>query len=114
MTEMEVAIGTPNRLTETEMIQKLHNSVVEVLRLAISRLYHLSIEEIRIADPSLSEIIRLCSLFNKIVQGTDIDGCFTEAMEVLAEAADAARSSDDSGLTDCAYHLEDFLARIKL
>jgi hypothetical protein len=96
-----------------EQILKLHDGVVEIIWLAISRLYRLPVEELRVANPSLEEIIRLCSLFNNIVEGTDIDGQFTEAIDVIAEAARAAKSGNEQTLTDCAYHLEDFLDRIR-
>lgn len=97
---------------DDQFVRKLHDSVVETIRLAISRLYRLPIEELKVAKPSLDEIIRLCALFNKIVAGTDVDGLFTEAMGVMSEAAEAAKKGNEKGLTDCAYHLEDFLARL--
>ncbi|MES1932074.1 hypothetical protein T35B1_05668 [Salinisphaera shabanensis T35B1] len=90
-------------------VLKLRDAIVDVVKLAISRLYGLPIEELRVADPSLEEIIRLCSLFNKVVEGTDIDGEFTEAISVLAEASLAAKEGDEQQLVDCAYHLEDFI-----
>lgn len=93
-------------------ILKLHEAIISIISLAISRLYKLPIEELRIADPSLEEIARLCSLFNKLVEGTDIDGQFTEAIDVIGEAAKAVKSGSEQTLTDCAYHLEDILSRI--
>lgn len=95
-----------------EQIIRLRDGIVDVIRLAIEKLYKLPIEELKVAKPSLEEIIRLCSLFNNVVENTDIDGLFTEAIDVLAEAARAARSADEKCLTDCAYHLEDFLSRM--
>lgn len=100
-------------LSQDEMIQKVHNSIVKVIRAAVSNLYHLSIAELEVANPSLEEIGRLCTLFNNIVKGTDIDGHFTEAITVIGEAADAVIRQDSQCLVDCAYHLEDFLSRIK-
>ncbi len=99
--------------TEVVMIKRLNDSVVSVIRVAITRLYHLPIAELKFAEPSLDEIIRLCSLFNKIVEGTDIDGQFIEAIGVMKEAAEAAKRDDEKCLIDCAYHLEDFLSRMK-
>lgn len=104
----------PDQLSEKDMIEKLHISIVGIIRLAISRLYHLPIEELKVANPSLEEISGLCRLFNNIVQGTSVDGYFTEAIKVVGEAAEAVMRGDSQCLTDCAYHLEDFLTRIKL
>lgn len=97
-----------------EQIQRLHLAVVDVIRLAITKLYRLPVEELRVANPSMEEIARLCSLFHNIVEGTDIDGVFIEAISVLREAAEAIRRDDEACLKDCAYQLEDFLDRMKL
>ena len=94
-----------------ENVVRMQRAIVELLKYAIQNLYRLPIDELRIADPSLAEIARLCALFNNVVEGTDIDGHFIEAIHTLREASDAVIENAPERLTDCAYHLEDFLQR---
>ena len=100
-------------MTPEERIQKIHDGIVEIIGIAITRLYSLPVHELKVSTPSLEDIIKLCTFFDKVVEGTEIDGQFLESIAVMQEAAEAAERDDEQCLTDCAYHLEDFLDRIR-
>ena len=60
----------------------------------------------------MEDVANACKMCIKLMEGHNLGGELTEAVAVINEAADAVLDGDESRLTDCAYHLEDFLARI--
>lgn len=95
-----------------EQIQELYELVISVVKESIDRLYHLPIDVLRSETPSMEDIANLCRMFLDLAKGTEIGGEFSEAVSVIGEAAQAVHDGDSNRLTDCAYHLEDFLSRM--
>lgn len=78
-------------------------------------LYRHTLERLKKINPTFEEIAELCTIFITILQssGEYKSASAIEAVAVIKEAAEAVRSGDEKTITDCAYHLEDFIGRFK-
>ena len=94
-------------------IDLLYETLLRTLEYAVNELYNTPLEILRKAQPSMEDIGNLCRLFMDIVEGHKDYAHMLEAIEVVGQAADAVREGDNRNLIDCAYHLQDFLERIR-
>lgn len=98
-----------------EELQKLYDRLIEVIEKTSKNLYRHTIERLKKINPTLDEIAELCSIFITLFEAKGIkhENSATEAVSVIKEAAIAVHSGDAQTVIDCAYHLEDFISRLR-
>ena len=95
-----------------QKIQDIFDKVIRIVRLSVDRLYRLPIDVLRDEPPSMEDVANACKMCIKLLEGHGPSTELSEAVRVINEAAEAVLEGDEGRLTDCAYHLEDFLDRI--
>ncbi|MEN8550651.1 hypothetical protein ABFW07_16185 [Acinetobacter soli] len=98
-----------------EELQKLYDKLIEVIEKTSKNLYRHTIERLKKINPTLDEIAELCSIFITLFEAKGIkhENSASEAVIVIKEAAIAVHSGDAQTVIDCAYHLEDFISRLR-
>jgi hypothetical protein len=113
MSNVAIIGKTPSQ-KEKEILEK----IVEIAILSSHMCYKYSKIEIKEANPNLENLAEICRELSSIIGSrSHINGKASEVIEVLEYAAsvlDDVAESDldlDAHLTDCAYHLDDFIDR---
>lgn len=98
-----------------EELQNLYDKLIEVIEKTSKNLYRHTIERLKRINPTLEEIAELCKIFITLFEskGVQHQNSATEAVSVIREAAQAVASGDEQTVIDCAYHLEDFIGRLR-
>lgn len=99
-----------------EDLQKLYDKLIEVIEKTSQNLYRHTIELLKKINPTLDQIAELCEIFITLFEknGISHENSATEAVVVIREAAVAVSSGDQQTVIDCAYHLEDFISRLRI
>ena len=104
-------------VTDQELppLEFLYHALIRLIEKTSASLYRHTIERLKHINPTLEEIAELCNIFIAVLQnaGDQKSISAVEAVTVIKEAAQAVRSGDEKTITDCAYHLEDFVARFR-
>lgn len=96
-------------------VDHLYKLLIEIVEKVSKGLYRNTVETLRKINPTLDELADICSVCMGLLMdaGETKIKQFDEAVGVIKEAALAVGSGDHKTITDCAYHLEDFLDRFK-
>lgn len=112
--ESQYSDGSDDNISQDEL-QKLYDRLIEVIEKTSKNLYRHTIERLKRINPTLDEIAELCTIFITLFEAKGIkhENSATEAVGVIKEAALAVHSGDAQTVIDCAYHLEDFISRLR-
>jgi len=104
-----------NGAVSAEHLKDLYEKLIEIVEKTSFSLYRHTVERLKKINPTLEEIAELCSIFIMALEskGAQQENSATEAVSVIKEAAEAVRSGDERTIVDCAYHLEDFISRLR-
>ncbi len=107
-------IYNPDHISQEEL-QNLYDKLIEVIEKTSKNLYRHTIERLKRINPTLDEIAELCTIFITLFEskGVQHQNSASEAVTVIREAALAVSSGDEQTVIDCAYHLEDFISRLR-
>lgn len=98
-----------------EQIKFLYEKLIEIIETTSYHLYKHTIERLKRINPTLDEIAEHCTIFITLIEhdGTPQANSAIEAVTVIREAAQAVTSEDQQTVIDCAYHLEDYVSRLR-
>ena len=102
----------------TEVVSGTHFLYAVLIRLiekTSHNLYRHTLERLKTINPTLEELAELCNIFIAVLQNAGETKIVNmrEAVTVIQEAEQAVSSGDEKTITDCAYHLEDFIGRFR-
>lgn len=103
----------PKRELEVQ-IATLHWGLLRLLNKTKMKMYRHTLERLKRLNPTLAEISELVHMTVSVLK--DMEDPTAALMEEIAviidEANEAVNDGNESTVTDCAYHLEDTIARV--